>query len=142
MTSFEGDTGPYLQYSHARLCSILKKSASSKSEIDSADLSHLTEPLAINVVRLLLQYPDTVAQTLKTYEPTTILQYLFRLTHALNSSYDVVRVIGSAPEVRKARLALFDSTRAVLNHGMRILGLVPLERYGYMTNHFALLMGY
>jgi arginyl-tRNA synthetase len=138
MTSFEGDTGPYLQYSHARLCSILKKSASSKAEIDSADLSYLTEQLAINVVRLLLQYPDTVVQSLKTYEPTTVLQYLFRLTHALNSSYDVLRVIGSAPEVRKARLALFDSTRAVLNHGMRILGLRPLERYDYMTKSLCL----
>jgi arginyl-tRNA synthetase len=128
MTSFEGDTGPYLQYSHARLCSILKKSASSKEEIDSADLSHLTEQHGINVVRLLIQYPDTVVQALKNYEPTTILQYLFRLTHVLNSSYDVLRVIGSPPEVRKARLALFDSTRAVLNHGMKILGLRPLER--------------
>jgi arginyl-tRNA synthetase len=128
MTSFEGDTGPYLQYSHARLCSILKKSVSSKEEIDSADLSYLTEQHGINVVRLLLQYPDIVVQTLKTYEPTTVLAYPFHLTHALNSSYKELRVIGSEPEVRKARLALFDCTRAVLNHGMKILGLRPLER--------------
>jgi arginyl-tRNA synthetase len=129
MTSFEGDTGPYLQYSHARLCSILNKAGVSTSEIDGADLSHLTEPHAINIVRLLLLYPDTVQQTMITLEPTTILTYLFRLTHALNGSYTILRVIGSASKVINARLAFHDATRSVLNHGMRLLGLSPLERY-------------
>jgi arginyl-tRNA synthetase len=73
MTSFEGDTGPYLQYSHARLTSILLKADVPISEIESANLDLLIEPHAINVVRLIAQFPDTFQNTMKTLEPTTIL---------------------------------------------------------------------
>lgn len=128
MTSFEGDTGPYLQYSHARLCSILLKANVPTSEIESANLDLLMEPHAINIVRFIAQFPDTVQNTLKTLEPTTILTYLFRLTHAINSSYDVLKVIGSEPELMKARVALYDAGKSVINNGMRLLGLTPLER--------------
>jgi arginyl-tRNA synthetase len=128
MTSFEGDTGPYLQYSHARLSSIIRKANVPSTEINKADLSLLQEPHAENIVRYLAQYPDVLQLTLTTLEPTNILTYLFRLTHSLNSSYEVLRVIGSAEDVMRARLMLYDSTRCVLNHGMRLLGLSPLER--------------
>jgi arginyl-tRNA synthetase len=128
MTSFEGDTGPYLQYAHARLCSIIRKAGLSTEEFDGADLSLLTEPHAANLVRLVAQYPDTVQNTLKTSEPTTVLTYLFRMTHQLSSSYDVIKVLGSEKEVMKARLALYDSARTVLGNGMRLLGLTPLQR--------------
>jgi arginyl-tRNA synthetase len=127
MTSFEGDTGPYLQYSHARLCSIIKKAG--VSDNTNANLSLLIEPHATNLVRTLAQFPDVVQFTMKTLEPTNILTYLFHLTHSLNSSYDVLRVVGSPEEVMKARLQLFRSTRDVLNHGMRLLGLSPVDRY-------------
>jgi arginyl-tRNA synthetase len=128
MTSFEGDTGPYLQYAHARICSITRRANLSKEEIASADLSLLTEPHAADLVRVLSQYPDVVQNTLKTLEPTTILTYLFKMTHTLSSSYDHLRIVGSEPELMKARMALYDAARVVLNNGMRILGLSPVER--------------
>ncbi|KAF2635715.1 hypothetical protein P280DRAFT_484382 [Massarina eburnea CBS 473.64] len=128
MTSFEGDTGPYLQYSHARLCSILLKAGVPASEIEPANLDLLAEHHAINVVRLIAQFPDTLQNTLKTLEPTTILTYLFCLTHAVNSSYDVLQVVGSERELMKARVALYDAAKSVINNGMRLLGLTPLER--------------
>ena len=128
MTSFEGDTGPYLQYAHARLCSIGRKAGLSPSDIESADLSLLTESHAVNLVRALASWPDVVQNALKTLEPVTILSYLFRMTHMLSSSYDVLKVIGSEPEVMKARMALYEAARQVLNNGMRLLGLSPVER--------------
>ncbi|KAF2004111.1 putative Arginyl-tRNA synthetase, cytoplasmic [Amniculicola lignicola CBS 123094] len=128
MTSFEGDTGPYLQYSHARLCSILLKAGIPASEMESSNLDLLTERHAINVVRLIAQFPDTFQNALKTLEPTTILTYLFRLTHAVNSSYDVLQVVGSERELMKARVALYEAARSVINNGMRLLGLTPLDR--------------
>lgn len=128
MTSFEGDTGPYLQYSHARLCSIFVKADVPTSEVESADLGLLVEPHAINIVRLIAQFPDTIQNTLKTLEPTTVLTYLFRLTHAINSSYDVLQVVGSERELMKARLALYDAARSVINNGMCLLGLTPVDR--------------
>lgn len=128
MTSFEGDTGPYLQYAHARLCSITRKAALTPEEIASADLSLLTEVHAQNLIRTLSQYPDVVQNTVKTLEPTTILTYLFKMTHVLSSSYDHLRIMGSEREVMKARMALYDAARVVLYNGMRILGLSPVER--------------
>jgi arginyl-tRNA synthetase len=128
MTSFEGDTGPYLQYAHARLMSIKRKANLSDEELSTADLSLLKEPHAINVARLLAQWPDTVLNTLKTLEPTTVLTYLFRMTHVVSSSYDQLQVVGSEPEIMKARMALYDAARIVLYNGMRLLGLTPLDR--------------
>jgi arginyl-tRNA synthetase len=131
MTSFEGDTGPYLQYAHARLCSIIRKANVDASELASADMTLLTEKHAVNLVRMLSQWPDQFAQTVKTQEPITVLAYLFKMTHALSSSYDHLQVVGSEPALLKARLALYTSTRQVLNNGMRLLGLNPVERYVY-----------
>lgn len=129
MTSFEGDTGPYLQYAHARICSIERRAALSKEELDSADLSLLTEAHAVNLIRLLAQWPDVVQTVLKTYEPTNILTYLFKMTHVLSGSYDHLRIVGSEPEIKKARMALYDAARIVLSNGMRLLGLNPVERF-------------
>lgn len=128
MTSFEGDTGPYLQYAHARLSSITRKAGVSPQEIASADLSLLTEDKAIDLVRALSQWPDVVQNTLKTLEPVTVLSYLFKMTHMLSSSYDKLKVVGSEPELKKARMALYEAARQVLHNGMKLLGLNPVER--------------
>ncbi|MCJ1473011.1 hypothetical protein MMC13_001660 [Lambiella insularis] len=128
MTSFEGDTGPYLQYAHARLCSITRKAKVSVEDVNSADLALLKEPHAINLVRALSTWPEVVQTTLKTLEPITVLSYLFKMTHMLSSSYDVLQVVGSEPEVKKARMALYEAARQVLNNGMKLLGLSPLQR--------------
>ncbi|KAL8957630.1 MAG: hypothetical protein Q9193_005146 [Seirophora villosa] len=128
MTSFEGDTGPYLQYAHARLCSITRKAGLTAEDLEAADLSLLQESHAINLVRALSSWPDVVQNTLKTQEPVTVLSYLFKMTHMLSSSYDVLKVVGSEPEVKKARMALYEAARQVLNNGMKLLGLSPVER--------------
>ena len=133
MTSFEGDTGPYLQYAHARLCSITRKAELSRSDLENANLSLLTETHAVNLVRALSSWPDVLQNTLKTLEPVTVLSYLFKMTHMLSSSYDVLKVVGSEPEVKKARMALYESARQVLNNGMRLLGLNPVERLVQQT---------
>ena len=128
MTSFEGDTGPYLQYAHARVNSIKRKAGLTKEDLDSADLSLLTEPHAVDIVRLIAQWPDVVQNVFKTLEPTTVLTYLFKMTHTLSSSYDVLQIVGSEREVMKARMALYDAAHIVLANGMKLLGLSPVER--------------
>ncbi|GAO14739.1 hypothetical protein UVI_02028490 [Ustilaginoidea virens] len=128
MTSFEGDTGPYLQYAHCRLCSIRRRVELSDDELSEANLSLLTEEHAVSIVRMLSQWPSVLQNTLKTLEPATVLTYLFKMTHVISSSYDHLKVVGSEPEVMKARMALYDAARTTLANGMRILGLTPLER--------------
>ena len=131
MTSFEGDTGPYLQYAHARLCSIFRKVGYTRDEIVSADFSLLVDsPQAIDLIRVIARYPDMVKQTLKTLEPTTILTYLFALAHQLSASYEHVRVV-NPPEGREmslARAGLYEAARQTLRNGMVLLGMTPVER--------------
>ena len=128
MTSFEGDTGPYLQYAHARLCSIERKSEVDISKLATASFSLLNEQHASDLVRLLAQWPDVVQNTVKTLEPATVLTYLFKMTHGLSSSYDVLKVVGSEQELKEARMALYEAARQVLHNGMSLLGLSPVER--------------
>jgi arginyl-tRNA synthetase len=139
MCSFEGDTGPYLQYAHARLCSIMRKAELSSAELLSADLSLLREPHAVDLIRSLAQWPDVFQNTLKTLEPVTVLTYLFKMSHALSSSYDHLQVVGSEPELKKARLALYTCARQVLNNGMRLLGLTPVERLVFQLKRYCVM---
>ncbi|KAJ2898603.1 Arginine--tRNA ligase cytoplasmic [Zalerion maritima] len=128
MTSFEGDTGPYLQYAHARLCSIVRKAEIPEEELRDFNPDLLQEPHAIHLLRAMSQYPDVLANTMKTLEPTTIMTYLFKLTHSLSSSYDHLRIVGRERELMKARLALYTSAKTIIVNGMRLLGLSPVER--------------
>lgn len=139
MTSFEGDTGPYLQYCHARLNSILRKAGLTRQDLaddlenhpDGLDADVLGDkPHAADLLRLMAQYPDVTAMAFKTLEPSTILTYLFRLAHQLSSCYDVLQVVGAegGRDVVLARAALYEGARQVLERGMRLLGLSPVER--------------
>lgn len=129
MLSFEGDTGPYLQYAHSRLRSVERNATTiPASKWVSADFSLLKEPAAILLVRLLAQYPDVLRNAIKTHEPATVVTYLFKLTHQVSSCYDVLWVAGQTDELATARLALYGAARQVLHNGMCLLGLTPVER--------------
>ncbi|CUM63367.1 uncharacterized protein PRCAT00000940001 [Priceomyces carsonii] len=128
MTSFEGDTGPYLQYAHSRLSSVERKAGIEKSKLLEADFSLLSEPCAIALIRILAQYPDVLKRALKTNEPSNIVTYLFNMTHVVSQCYDILWVAGQKEELATARLALYASAKQVLYNGMTLLGLTPVER--------------
>ncbi|KAG8850356.1 hypothetical protein FRB91_009087, partial [Serendipita sp. 411] len=131
MTSFEGDTGPYLQYAHVRLSSIERKNPEilPLPPLDSINFVHLTEPKATDIIFHLGAYPDAVRTALKTREPSGIITYLMRLSHSISSAWDVLLVKGEADvEKARARMWLFLLAREVLGAGMRLLSLTPLER--------------
>ena len=131
MLSFEGDTGPYMQYAHSRLCSVQRKSGIDEDEVrgeGAVDLSILVEPAALELVRLLMLWPETVRSAYRVQEASTVVTYLFRLCHAISSAYDKLYVANQPEDVARARLALFVACRTVLSNGMRLLGLKPLER--------------
>lgn len=125
-----GDTGPYLQFSHARLSSILRKCGYTRADLVAADFSLLKEQHIIDTLRLLAQYPDVTHTAFQTVEPTTILTYLFKLNHMISSGYEVIRVIDipEGPEVSRARAAYYECARQVLNNGLRLLGITPVDR--------------
>ncbi|KAK7439837.1 arginyl-tRNA synthetase [Stygiomarasmius scandens] len=132
MLSFEGDTGPYLQYAHVRLASIGRKNPQflplpAPSQIDITTLiesSHARE-----IAFLLGSYPDVVKTALKTHEPSGVVTFAFRLSHAISSAWETVIVKGEEDEEKaRARMWLYECAREVLAAAMRLLSLRPLER--------------
>ncbi|KAI7590416.1 arginyl-tRNA synthetase, partial [Hortaea werneckii] len=139
MTSFEGDTGPYLQYSHARVCSMERKAGIPRSQLLTADFSLITAKEGVELIRSLSQWPDVFLNTYRTREPVTVLTYLFKMTHLLSSCYDAKDyenrnaktmsvMYAESEEKKRALMGLYDAARQVLGNGMRLLGLTPVER--------------
>ena len=132
MLSFEGDTGPYLQYAHVRLSSISRKNPNliplpAPSAIDTTTLT--TSPQAREIVFLLGTYPDVVKTALRTHEPSGVVTFAFRLSHAISSAWETVVVKGEEDDEKaRARMWLYLSARDVLAAAMRLLSIRPLER--------------
>lgn len=132
MLSFEGDTGPYLQYAHVRLVSIGRKNPHllplpPPSQIDISTL--IASSHAREIAFLLGTYPDVVKTALKTHEPSGVVTFAFRLSHAISSAWETVVVKGEEDEEKaRARMWLYESARNVLATSMRLLSIRPLER--------------
>ena len=127
MTSFEGDTGPYLQYAHARLCSIERK-FDAMPPIAQINLSLLKEREAIFLCETLGRYPAVIRTALQQLEPVNIVSYALDLAHAISSALEAVWVMNQTPEVTAARTALYSAARITLGNALRVIGLTPLER--------------
>ncbi|KAI9327123.1 hypothetical protein DFJ73DRAFT_791088 [Zopfochytrium polystomum] len=126
MRAFEGDTGPYLQYAHARLRSIERT-----VNLDvgpGVDLSALTEPSAVTLADVMAVYPDVVRDAGVSLEPCNVIGFAFRLAHAVMVALENLRVLNQPLEVASARLALFKAARITLGNALRSLGILPLER--------------
>lgn len=126
VTQFEGDTGPYLQYAHCRLCSIERKSGLTATGAE--DLSLLGEKEAIELALMIARYPDIVQEARITTEPCVVVSYLMALCRMVSTTLDRLWVMGQEESLAKARLALYMAARYTLGNGLRLLGLKPLER--------------
>ncbi|KAJ7301371.1 hypothetical protein DFH08DRAFT_907012, partial [Mycena albidolilacea] len=132
MKSFEGDTGPYLQYAHVRLSSLSRKNPHllplpPPSQIDTTSLAESAH--AREIVFLLGTYPDVVKVALKTHEPSGVVTYAMRLSHAISSAWEALAVKGEEDlDKARARLWMYESARDVLGAAMRLLSIRPLER--------------
>lgn len=124
--SFKGETGPYLQYTHARLCSLIHKYGKSLPESD-ADLSLLGEEEK-TVIKWFDQYPERLRVTAESYETSAIADYLLNLAGAFNSYWQRIRIITDDTALTRARMQMAFAVRTVLADGLRILGIEPLER--------------
>lgn len=119
--SFEGDTGPYLQYTHARCCAILRKADRAAPTADGIDTSLLAD--ADELLVSLGRFPAALRDTAERGEPSVLSQYLLRLASAGNSFYRTHRVLGSGDALEQARLAAVDALRRTLASGLAILGV-------------------
>lgn len=118
--SFEGETGPYLQYTHARLASIERKAADLGEGTAAPDWSALSDAGA--VLGRIGRFPDVVRSAGERAEPSEIAVALLALGRDLNTWYVQARVLGQEPAVTAARLALVRASKMVIGNGLRLLG--------------------
>ena len=125
MISFEGDTGPYIQYAHARICSLL-----SKSGVKSMEGELLIEtPEERRLALTLLEFPDTVRSAVEQLEPSRLCRYLYGLAGEFSSFYQACPVLKANEEhIRASRLRLSALVRDVLRDGLDQLGIEAPQR--------------
>lgn len=128
--NFDGETGPYVQYTHARACSVLRKSQTNGQELtmEHIDASRLLNAEAQQVFKQLYYFPERVEQAMLKYEPSLISRYLVDLAQSFNRFYHECPILVEDAALRNARLVLVDSVRTVLRTGMKLLGLETPEK--------------
>ncbi len=126
---FEGDTGPYLQYTYARASSIIRKAKEKKLMVTTkVKFDALTEPTEQHVITLLSEFPRHVAAALREHKPHILAQYLLLVGRAFNEFYHACPALKETDlEKQKARLLLIDCVRTVLRNGLGLLGITAPE---------------
>ncbi len=123
--AIEGNTGPYLQYTYARIQSILEKAGTFDIELPLL----LVESTEQALMRHLLHYNETVGSAAKDFRPTSVCNYLFELSSKFNSFYDQVSVLSAdTEELKKQRLNLLKAVANTLQHGLGLLGIKTVEK--------------
>ena len=124
MVSFEGETGPYVQYAYARIQSILRK-ANFKPSLDAN--YNLNDAESWEIIKLLQDFARVVKRAADNFEPSLIAKYAISLAQAFNKYYAHTRILDESPE-RDSRLALSYTTAVVLKEALRMLGVEAPEK--------------
>jgi arginyl-tRNA synthetase len=128
MIAFEGNTGPYMQYAHARVCSIFAK-AGIGFEASTAAPFHVVEPAEKHLALALLKYPGVVADVADSLQPHRLCNYLYDLANTYSKFYNECPVLKAEDaRLRGSRLRLCNLVRRVLAHGLDLLGIEAPQR--------------
>ena len=119
--NFEGETGPYVQYTHARACSVLRK-AQGLGEAEP-DYAALSDPYSQDVVRLIEQFPGILKSAVDRSEPSMVTRFSVDLAQAFNKFYFENKIMAEAPGTRAARLQLTDAVRQTLKVALYLIGV-------------------
>ncbi len=125
--SLSGNSGPYLDYTYARIQSIIKKAKKQESDKAKVQFDKLAEMKESNIVLKLAKYPEAVALAGKNYDPSEMAKYLFELGKDFNDYYHSVPVLKAGRDVKNARLALISAVSQVIANGLALLGIETVE---------------
>jgi len=123
--SFEGETGPYIQYTFARAKSILRKAGKYSKPKDFSGLASQEEQ---NLAKVVASFPASVEKSLTQLSPHSLCQALIETAEAFNTFYHKLPVIKAEKSLKEQRLALVEATAHVLKNGLRILDIEAIER--------------
>ncbi len=125
MLAFEGATGPYLQYAHARICSIFRRA---DEGVEAGPIA-LDEPAERALARHLVALPDAIDATLESYSPSKLCSYLFELAQSFTTFYEHCPVLRAPDDATRAsRLSLCELSATTLRVGLDLLGIEAPER--------------
>jgi len=127
--SLEGNTAPYLQYTYARIRSVLRKY---HEEMGGADLSGtevvVAEEEEGDIAKRALEFPHVVARSARTYRPNILTDYLFDLASVYNRFYQNIPFLKAAPGIRESRLVMCELVGRIIKRGLDVLGIEVPER--------------
>ena len=126
MLNFDGETGPYVQYTHARSCSILKRA--DDFSLKNVDFTVLSDEASLDVCKLLESFPDKIRDAAEKCEPYIVTRHLVAIAQAFNKFYHDNPILSSEAEVKKARLAVVVAVEIVLKEGLALLGISAPEQ--------------
>ena len=126
--SFEGNTAPYLQYSYARIQSILRKAIEENKEITDNHQIIITQKQESHLANHILAFPIFVLKAAETFKPNIIADYLFELAKKFNSFYNACPILNQADDILYSRGLLAKITSKTLKDGLSLLGIETLEK--------------
>ena len=126
---FNGNTGPFIQYTHARICSVLRKAAEQGISFEGEKIACELLPEEISLIKMLCDYPTTVAAAGEAFAPSIIAAYTYELCKAFNGYYHDHTILREENEaVKNMRLQLAQQVARIINRSMRLLGIDVPER--------------
>lgn len=120
--NFQGETGPYIQYTYVRTQSILEK-INEIPEFKDINIEKLNDKYSINILKLIYNFEDTLVQVTKKEEPSILARYLIDLSKAFSNFYNENKIIGEEKELQDARIYLTECVGRVLKIGAYLLGM-------------------
>ncbi|KAA0003197.1 MAG: arginine--tRNA ligase [Thermoplasmata archaeon] len=123
--NFEGESAPFIQYAHARCCSIMKKAGVEDADFTKVDFSEYSHPQEINLIKAIASFPGVVRRCEEEFNPAFLAEYAHKLASSFNAFYRDCQVVGSEKE--RERLALVRATQQTLKNALTLLGIEALE---------------
>lgn len=127
MLNFDGETGPYAQYTHARACSILKKAGVSSIE-DNIDCSLISDNASVNVAKVLNDFPSKLIEAAEKNEPYIVTRHIIEICKAFNKFYNENNIMNSEEETKRARLVVVIAVKNAIKTGLELIGLNAPEQ--------------
>ena len=130
--NFDGETGPYVQYTHARCASLIRRANVKEEEIISGQQLNLgmlsSSDTAFELIKLLYAFPDVIESACEKYEPSIITRHLIDIARAFNKFYHDEHILVEDENERKSKLALVMSTKTVIKTALKLLGIEAPEK--------------